>query len=615
MNGSPAEGWSRLFSPGERLGWEFRDRLRYWRHFQEPGPRDVVADPELRSRVQRLTASRRGALAWAVVGGIAGLVAGWYLVSSLVPGDTSPGGGMALALLVFLGAMWLCIWRPLRLLQREHEARRMLTTLDSTARSRYADAAAAWHARSSAHLASEWDRVNRIPEWGAVRTAAAAGRIDVFGGSLRSWEGFLTTFGASMVTESPPVRVLDLSEGMVAQELCELTRARGLAVSAEVLPRQLASSSLLAGLDAGRLAEVLVESIHSDRPDGQREARAVDARILGAVCRALSPALSLARVHEALLAAMGEPSAPEHLSAEEQDHISLRLFSADYVRQAHDRFRSLEAHLHPLRELGSGGVEEQARDASLQCLAVGGDDEVFATDLFIDLAAQWAIRGLRSGAGARPGTLVVAGADRLRRRHLERLADVCDRQGVRLTYLFRHLRDDAELLLGSGGTAVFMRLGNHAEAERAARFIGQGHRFALSQVTIGHGGSHAHTSGKTEGESTGRGESSTHLGITTTKGRSWGVTSSYAEGTNWHYAETRQRVYEYMVEPTALQNLPDYALLVVQHGRGFDVSAEQLAGRPRIQVADCNPDILSLPRVLTEPLPETEMAAGLSLPP
>src|SRR5262249_3879967 len=144
----------------------------------------------------------------------------------------------------------------------------------------------------------------------------------------------------------------------------------------------------------------------------------------------------------------------------------------------------------------------------------------------------------------------------------------------------------------------------HAEAERAARFIGRGHRFVLSRVTLAQGTTQTHASGETEGESESRSRTSADWSVTRTRARSWGSTTSYAEGTNWHYAETRQRVYEYLVEPTALQNLPDYALLVVHHGQGFDVGAEQLAGRPRIQVADCNPDIVSLPRVLTEPLPD-----------
>src|SRR5439155_21295452 len=102
---------------------------------------------------------------------------------------------------------------------------------------------------------------------------------------------------------------------------------------------------------------------------------------------------------------------PAHLGADEWEAMRTRLSSAAYVRQAHDRFRSLEAHLHPLRELGSRDAGRQPAGARLQCLAVGGDGEVFATDLFVDLAAQWAIQDLRdvragAEAGAAPGTLI-----------------------------------------------------------------------------------------------------------------------------------------------------------------------------------------------------------------
>jgi len=609
---SPDERW-RLFSPGERLGWEFRDRLRHWRHFPEAEPRDVVADPSLRTRLDRAVARRRSALLWAVAGAAAGAGAAWYLASNLVRGGVlASGAGITVAFLVFLAALWLSVWRPLRLFRVEREVRSRLGLVEATARERHREATGAWRTRADVHTAGEWERVNRIPEWGAVRASAASGRIDVFGGSLRSWEGFLTTFGSSMVADAPPVRVLDLSEGMVAGELCALAEGRGMPVAAEVLPGEAAASTLLAGLDADQLTDVLVESIHAGDDGGRRDARALDARILGAICRAVAPELSLARVHEALLVAMGEPAAAEHLSTDERARVRGDLFSADYVRQAHDRFRSLEAHLHPLRGLGSAGTRPEPRDAALHCLAVGGDDAVFATDLFVDLAAQWAIRGLRSGD--RPGALIVAGADRLPRRHLERLADACDRRRVRLAYLFRHLRDDAEQLLGGGGTAVFMRLGNHAEAERAARFIGLGHRFVLSRVTVGHGGDQTHRSGESEGGAIESARSQAHWAVTTARSRTWGTTSSYAEGSNWHYAETRQRVREYVVEPSALQNLPDYALLVVQHGRGFDPAAEQLSGHPRIQVADCNPDIISLPRVLTVPLPEAEAEQAVRLP-
>src|SRR5215467_9488790 len=145
---SPDERW-RLFSPGERLGWEFRDRLRDWRHFPEAEPRDVVADPSLRTRLDRAVARRRSALLWAVAGVAAGLGAAWYLASNLVRGGAlASGAGITVAFLVFLAALWLVVWRPLRLLRVEREVRSRLGLVEATARERHREATGAWRTRA-----------------------------------------------------------------------------------------------------------------------------------------------------------------------------------------------------------------------------------------------------------------------------------------------------------------------------------------------------------------------------------------------------------------------------------------------------------------------------------
>jgi len=53
--------------------------------------------------------------------------------------------------------------------------------------------------------------------------------------------------------------------------------------------------------------------------------------------------------------------------------------------------------------------------------------------------------------------------------------------------------------------------------------------------------------------------------------RSWSTTSSRAQGTNWSDATSLQRVYEYTVEPRTLQDLPDYAMLLVESSAGGPV--------------------------------------------
>ncbi len=76
--------------------------------------------------------------------------------------------------------------------------------------------------------------------------------------------------------------------------------------------------------------------------------------------------------------------------------------------------------------------------------------------------------------------------------------------------------------------------------------------------------------------------------------RSWSTTSSRAQGTNWSDATSLQRVYEYTVEPRTLQDLPDYAMLLV----------ESSAGGPVLRAVECNPDIITLPRMSMDPLPD-----------
>jgi hypothetical protein len=152
--------------------------------------------------------------------------------------------------------------------------------------------------------------------------------------------------------------------------------------------------------------------------------------------------------------------------------------------------------------------------------------------------------------------VLVAGADEIARRHLERLAETCDLRGAPVTLLFRHLREDAASMIG-GGTTAFMRLGNHTEAEQAAAYIGRRHTFVVSSYTATRGG--------------------------------W----SQSGGTYWSDTETRQRGYEYAVEPTALQNLPDCALLL----------ADRASGNLRLHAVECDPAIITLPGASTAPLP------------
>lgn len=201
----------------------------------------------------------------------------------------------------------------------------------------------------------------------------------------------------------------------------------------------------------------------------------------------------------------------------------------------------------------------------------------------------------------------MAGADALRRRHLERLDQLATQRGIRLAYMFRHVRDEATDLLGGGGAAFFMRVGNAKEAGAVAEFIGREHKFVLHQLTRSTGENVTHTVGENTSETIGDQASESYTKQVFTRfptqasnsytsgrnwSRTWGESRSVATGTSTSESPGQQRVYEFAIEPRVLQTLPETAFLFVDsvHEPG-----------PRAKLGDCNPDILSLPNVSAEP--------------
>jgi len=583
----------RLFTPGERLGWRFRDRLRFMRPFPEPPPTDSGPNPEALRRHQEAR-TRVGPRLLAVVAGWLATSFGLGCVGAAVSVVSLPVANWLYALtgVAFVtgaaAVVMVLVWHGRRVRALPLAYRRKEEEL--------ARAREDWERRRAAFERAERERVDHLVEWGAATTPPGTRRIDVVGGTLWGWEAFLTVFGASMLATRGPLTVLDLTGEAVFGELADLATRHGTTVDVQRLPSGLADSDLLVGLERQQLVDVLVEAMSGDRADHVRDERSLDSRLLGAVCEVIAPDLRLARVVAAVRVVMGEPGDTSALTPAERERLSA-LFSEAYRRSVHDRLRRIEAYLHPLIELGS---RVQPRPtAALSCLALDSDVRTARADLLVDLMVGWVSR--RTLASDPPRTLVVAGADDLSRRHLERLADICGRREVRLVYLFRHLRAASTELIG-GGAVAFMRLGNHEEAARAADFIGRHHRFVLTQVTRTLGGEETHGGSETEG----REESETTVRDLTGPGRigqrrrgasrRWATTRSWAERTQWSDAASEQRVYEYRVEPTTLQHLPDYAMLLV----------ESRPGGPVVHAVECDPAILTLPRASHEPLPEPE---------
>ncbi|HZN18119.1 MAG TPA: hypothetical protein VFB84_08035 [Micromonosporaceae bacterium] len=558
------------------MGWVFRDRRRFLRGFPEPPPPRPELDTKLVRRWQHAENTLRDrvtlAIAWGFGGSLLVAVAGGVPIV-LLRGEWPAAVAVSVApLLLGLAATWFLVASCRRVRQAVNRQRAAVVAT-------YVDARDAWLQRRDAFDAVEQAEVDRLDEWGAASVPRGTRRFDVFGGTLWGWEGLLTVFGASMLVERRPVTVLDLSRELVSAELAGLSEQSGATVRAHRLPTELAHSDLLAGVGPAELVDLLVESMHFGTTADRAE-RSTDHRLLRAVCAALGEDVSVRRLVAAIRVLMREPSEPsepgepggaEVLRPHEREHIADELFSDEYRRDALPHLRRIESYLYPLRNLGAAWVPSDPAD--LTCVAVEPGTRTAGSELLTDLLVHWLVNRVTAGAHP-PGSVVfVVGADELPAVHLDRLADACARRGVRLVNIFRRLREEALRAIG-GGAVGFMRLGNPEEAAVAADFVGREHRFVVSQLTRGVSG----------GDSRSEGDSYS---------RDWTRTVQVAQQIGWNEAESSQRVYEYTVEPTTFQGLPDHALLLVEH----------TARGPAVKAVECNPGLVLLPGVSTEPLP------------
>jgi hypothetical protein len=579
----PLGAKARLFDPGERLGWIYRDPGQFFRPFPEPAPVEQPPPPAPSAATPPI---------WIpIVLGVLVLCLGGCLASAVSGNDpTSAAGLFVVAALAGLGA---AVGGPLLMVNaskgRLHEHQRRV----AANRQAYLEAVRQWQLRGAEYHRLETIRINRLADWGAATTGTDARRVDIYGGNLWSWEAFLTVFCTSMLGSRRKTTVVDLSGEAVSSELIGLAAAAGYGVEANVLPDQLAECDLLSGLDTQQLIDVLIESMHGEEASNTMTERAKDTRILTKLCEVLQPTITLSRLAEAVRALMGEPAVGDELSRAERDRIVGELFHAEYVQNAYPNLSRIEAHIQPLE--GLGHRSGMPAISALRAIVLRADGPSARTQLLADLLVQWVMRVIvREGTAAQGSVVVVVGADAMQRRHTERLADIAERRNVRLVYLFRHVRESSLHLLG-GGVVGLMKLGNHEEAERAASFIGRDHSFQLSQLTSTTGGSSTHTETLTHGES----EMLTPFGtpqMLPNRTRTWGESLSSATASTWSMTTTKQRVYEYRVEPTVVQSLPDFAMLLVQ----------SVASGPVIDAVDCNPDLVSLPRLLNIPLPSAQ---------
>lgn len=595
-----------MFTGGPRLGWAFRDRRELIPEYREPKPKPEEIQSSTDARVAAAEARLQRAWKWAGKPSI-GLAVILILLAacSATTGDTSFSPVLTLVAIVILCLPGLayCGWCWL-----ERDKAR-----DLPAEQAFYAAREAWKQREAQHQDVQLAQLANTPEWGSVDIPPR--RTDIFGGTMPGWEALLAVHVSSLLGGKRPVIIADLTGLEPAAPLLSLVKSAGLATVNWQLPQDLGRSGIMTSLSPQHIASAIAEALHAGAPGGARTERATDRSVLEQLGSVLSQGagVTIPRLAAAVRAALGQYPGPA-LTDAEREIITGSLFPPGSARdQAAPSLTRMNAVLPGLA--ANAGEGWPAAPASCTCLTLGSALRDAGTEILAALVIQWLTVLVSTAQDVAPA-IVVAGADQITRTQLEQLTDACELQGAPATLLFRHLRDEAVAMLGGAANTAFMRLGNHQEAEQASNYLGRHHTFAMSSFTATRGASTTKTEGASIGTSTSEstntsksrgwqsaggildfGTDSTSGGKGKTKGTSTSQNDSQnwssADGTNWSDARGVQRVYEYRVEPTVLQDLPELSLLL----------ADRSPGTLRLRAVECDPTIITLPGATAAPLP------------
>lgn len=501
-----------------------------------------------------------------------------------------------------------------------------------------------WAARRDAYD-TDLEVESKPERWEPLRPETSH-RVDVYGGDPYGCEALLLSVAGSLLDNGTPVTVVDLSQDGICHALVHQSVNKRRQVFAASLPEDIPAIGLLTGLTPEDIGGVVGEAVHvleRDRSAGGD--KTLDATLIEQVASCLEAPVTLTRLYTAVRAVTQQESRPDELEREEYDRL-VDLLGEGARRSVEGRLFRITAALQRLAGLESAGrpakstAQQAARSADLQVWDLSERVGELGGELLANVVFQVLLHRLRHAEYDDGRVLIVLGADRFRRSHLERLDQLARRRGVRLVFFFRHLREDAVELLGGGEAVMFMRLGNAKEAEHAANFIGKDHRLVLSQFTVQHSSSMSTTVGTSSTESVSDSESVSkgkqwsrsrnyrygalidfpHDGGNRSKGgqdsrttgrttsTSVGETESEQTGTSESQSTGYQRVYEYSVEPRFLQTLSPTAFVLVD---------PRDPGSPRVGDAspELDPELRSVPRTGTElPADPRHAAAGVPDP-
>ena len=397
-----------------------------------------------------------------------------------------------------------------------------------------------WARRRAEH---EQDRSAgvRPQHWEPLRPVTTH-RVDVYGGDPSGAGSLLLSVAGSQLGTGAEVTVVDLSQDGICHHLVRQAGQEGRSVDAALLPDDLAAVDPLSGLTAEDVGTVVAEAVHvAERDRGPGGDRALDATLVEQICGCLRGPVTFTRLHASVRVVAYQEPCPPALSREEYDDL-VDLLGEGARRSTEARLFRLAAALQRLAALEDPAPESgeplEARprptDADLRVWELSERVGDLAGELLAHVLFQVLLHRLRHDERGGSRVLVVVGADRFRRTHIERLDQLARRRGVRLVLFFRHLREDAVDLLGGGEAVMFLRLGNAREAEQAASFIGRDHRLVLSQFTVSRSSSLSSTVGTSRTDSASRQESES-------SGRQWSRSRNYHYGALMDFPTTPER--------------------------------------------------------------------------
>lgn len=615
-----------LFQGPERCGWEYiePDPIRAYPYpepqWQEPPPPDV-SGPRRRQAKTRAALSRAGsAIAETLAGRLLVLISLPIIGVIIAEGVSRPEWGTPVLILLLAAFSAVPIYSLLQIWRIEQAAR---TAREAQWRD-FLLAKARWDDETADHDAAEQRRVGTEPLLFPFALPEQSSRLDVVGGTPAGWASLLATMGGSLLASGSSVTVLDLSSYNVTASLAELAETVQVDVGVLDMPVDLEAAGLLGGLDPEDLANVLADAMDSLRGrNEQADLRAMDAELLLTVAKRLAHPLNFARLAAGVrvMRSTYDPDDAGPLSPAEVQILTEQIDLVDKSERVRDELRSVGNQLD-LIATEQSRYQKITTDATIAQLWTAGGLSMIRSSGRSDRAKEFVDAVLfqavahNIAAGGTPvdnPVLVVVGADGLGRTALESMVRNAWRAQVRLVYVFKRLREDAADLLGGGDSvAMLMQLGNQQEAETAARHIGRGFSFQLSQVarqlgrtvTTGEnesvtsqvGGAETRTESESESVTSGKSASrslsdSFSRALTDSWSRSTTTGSMKSEADSVNDGQTYQRSYEFIVEPHQIQHLEQTAFVLVYTGP---------EGR-RVTMGDCFPGLALVDRVSNTP--------------